>query len=53
MPLNRAQSSRKSIEQEGRNLLAIKDIQNSYTKSIHQIAERFSVARFNSSAPPR
>jgi hypothetical protein len=52
MPLNRAQSSRKSIEQEGRSLLPIKDIQNSSTESIHQIAERFSGATLNSSAPP-
>jgi hypothetical protein len=52
MPLNRAQCSRKSIEQEGRILLAIKDIQNSSTESIYQIAERFSGATLNSSAPP-
>lgn len=45
MPPNRAQSSRKSIEQEGRILLAIKSIQNGSTDSIRQIAERFQVPR--------
>ena len=40
-----AQSMQKSIEQEGRILLAIKDIQNGSTNSIRQIAERFCIPR--------
>ena len=45
MPPKRDQSSIKSIEQEGRILLAIKDIQNGSTDSIRMIAERYQIPR--------
>lgn len=45
MPPKRAQLSRKSIEQEGRVLLAIRDIQSGSTDSIREIAARFNVPR--------
>ena len=45
MPPKRSQSSRKSIEQEGRILLAIREIQSGTTASICEITERFQVPK--------
>lgn len=45
MPSKRTQSSRKYIEQEGRILLAIRDIQNGATESIREITARFRVPK--------
>lgn len=45
MPPKRARSSQESIEQKGRILLAMRDIQNGSTDSIRQIAERVEVRR--------
>jgi predicted RNA polymerase sigma factor len=43
MPLIRTQSSRNSIEQEGRILLAIQAIQNHEISSIREVARRFNI----------
>lgn len=43
MPSNRSQSSQKSIEQEGRVLLAIEAIQKDQIASVREAARRFNV----------
>lgn len=45
MPPKRAQSSRNSIEQEGRLELAIQAIKNEEITSIREVARRFNVPR--------
>ena len=43
MPPNHSQKSRKSIEREGRILLAIKAIQKQEIRSLREAARRFNV----------
>jgi hypothetical protein len=43
MPTNRPQSSRNSIEREGRILLAIKAIKNQEISAIREVARRFEI----------
>ena len=45
MPPNRTQSSRKSIEQEGRILLAIEAIRKKEITNVREAAARFEVPR--------